>query len=90
MRGHQMNLIERVCKCGCGKTFKCLEVSGQLYLNKLHIYAETMKNTDSYSARVRRGTVVHEDWKYKQLTQSKSSLKSDTEDISLTENTLIQ
>jgi hypothetical protein len=70
-----MNLIERVCKCGCEKTFKCLETSGQLYLSKLHIYAQSRKESDSYAAKSRRGVTYQEQWEYKRITRPESKTK---------------
>ena len=72
-----MNLIERICKCGCGKTFKCLETSGQLYLSKLHIYAENYKDSNSYAAKRRRGVSEHEQWEYKRITKPKAKTKDE-------------
>ena len=76
-----MNLIERICKCGCGKTFKCLETSGQLYLSKLHIYAESYKDSNSYSARRRRGTTEHEQWEYKRIAKPKAKTNQKDDEL---------
>lgn len=41
-------IIKRMCKCGCRIIFECNENSGQRYLNKKHIYLESLALEKAY------------------------------------------
>jgi hypothetical protein len=69
-----MNLIERICKCGCGQSFKCLENSGQRYFSKLHMEAVYNKNSDTIKAKIRRSGNP-DNWKFKNISKPKSSIE---------------
>lgn len=73
-----MNLIERVCKCGCKKTFRCLPNSKQRYISQMHKYADLLKKLESKKSSLRRG-VRHdpnaEPFQFRDFFRLKSSLK---------------
>lgn len=73
-----MNLITRICKCGCDQSFKCLETSSQRYYSNLHKYADFAKQIDFKKSSLRRGE-KHidngEEWEFVNIFRSESSLK---------------
>lgn len=66
-----MIFIERICKCGCGQSFKCLETSGQRYYSKLHMDSDYAKNSTSKKSFLRRSRNA-DDWKFKNVFRSKT------------------